>query len=729
MKTKIILLFLLVLTASYADPPAWNQIGGTQYSMVLMAQISLMDEPFTATGGNIAAAFGPGGTDDCRSLGSWQTPNPPYDGYWYFTIVGNENGETISFKIYDAAADSVFSCGETILFENNLTVGSASAPFQLTIQESFIAGSISLTTFTPPAGDLEDVLISCENYTINPDENGYYEIPLTSGIYDVTAELNGYTSVTLNDLQLQGTQAITNADINLIDWQEISGTQYSMVIMARAEIAGNEIIGGTGNVVAAFGPDSYEDCRAIASWQEDNPPYWNGYWYFDVVSNLEGEEITFTIYNNDTEEFSDCYQSISFVNNTTLGSPTEPFLISDGVYQEFDLIQNWNWISFNLEMDDPAISTVFSQLGPDIFQVKTQNNSATNYAGNWIGDLTQIETASAHLIKMNNSFNDFIVEGIPLDPTLPIALDAGWNWISYYPQNSLSIGTALQSISENVFQIKDQTQSASYYDPPGIWVGNLETLQPGTGYKVQMNNADDLYYLPSEQSIQKLEKEERNDPPFWEIISGTEYSMVLMAAVEMDGEPFTNEAENQIGVFGHEGETDCRSIGVWQEANPPLYNGFWYFTIVGNTIGDTLDFKLYDSALDEVFDCNETIIFENNTTLGDPANPLPITCNTINAEKVTIPKIQEFNNYPNPFNPTTKIRLEISKDIVFAQVVIYNIRGQKIKELYVGRLSAGIHSFHWNGKDDFEQQVRSGIYFYTLRTEEFEISRKMLLLQ
>ncbi len=136
-----ICIFFIISGILYADPPTWQPVQGTQYSMVVMAEIYLFYEPFNGLGSNIAGAFGPGGESDCRSIAAWQQPNPPYwGGYWYFTIVGNDNGEDISFKIYYEDADSVYDCFETLEFQDNSTIGEPAAPWQLT------SGTISVNS-------------------------------------------------------------------------------------------------------------------------------------------------------------------------------------------------------------------------------------------------------------------------------------------------------------------------------------------------------------------------------------------------------------------------------------------------------------------------------------------------------------------------------------------------------------------------------------------------------
>jgi len=145
--------------------------------MVVIAEISLYNQPFEGIGTNMAGAFGPGGETDCRSVGIWEEANPPYwDGYWYFTIVGNTNGEVIGFKIYDEVTDLIYDCNVTVIFADNTTIGSPTDPFNLSAMLGEITGNVSLITTIPPAGNIEQVEITAGYITVNPDANGDYLI-------------------------------------------------------------------------------------------------------------------------------------------------------------------------------------------------------------------------------------------------------------------------------------------------------------------------------------------------------------------------------------------------------------------------------------------------------------------------------------------------------------------------------------------------------------------------
>jgi len=85
-------------------------------------------------------------------------------------------------------------------------------------------------------------------------------------------------------------------------------------------------------------------------------------------------------------------------------------------------------------------------------------------------------------------------------------------------------------------------------------------------------------------------------------------------------------------------------------------------------------------------------------------------------------------NFPNPFNPTTTINYSILQESK-VDLTIYNLKGQKVKQLVSEQLTVGQHSIVWDGKDDNSKSVSSGIYFYKMRTKDFSEMRKMLLLK
>ena len=89
-----------------------------------------------------------------------------------------------------------------------------------------------------------------------------------------------------------------------------------------------------------------------------------------------------------------------------------------------------------------------------------------------------------------------------------------------------------------------------------------------------------------------------------------------------------------------------------------------------------------------------------------------------------------LHNYPNPFNPTTTIKFSTAVNANNAELVIYNLKGQKVKTLINETIPAGEHSVLWNGQDESGNSVRSGLYFYKLKVNgKTEAVKKCLLLK
>lgn len=86
------------------------------------------------------------------------------------------------------------------------------------------------------------------------------------------------------------------------------------------------------------------------------------------------------------------------------------------------------------------------------------------------------------------------------------------------------------------------------------------------------------------------------------------------------------------------------------------------------------------------------------------------------------------DNYPNPFNPETDISFSVPERTV-ASLVVYNMLGQKVKTLVNGDMVAGTHTVHWDGKDEAGNPAASGVYFYRLKTDTFDQTKRMVLMK
>ena len=80
-------------------------------------------------------------------------------------------------------------------------------------------------------------------------------------------------------------------------------------------------------------------------------------------------------------------------------------------------------------------------------------------------------------------------------------------------------------------------------------------------------------------------------------------------------------------------------------------------------------------------------------------------------------------NYPNPFNPTTNFVIKIAKN-GYTTLKIYNLLGQEVAAVVNEELSPGVYNFNFNASE-----LSSGIYMYRLTVNDFNASKKMVLIK
>jgi len=687
------------------DGVSWNPLSGDNFMMRLLAAPG-GPPPIGWITGNVELVGGAGNVEDVEVTAGDVTVNPDANGDYIIEINEGTYDVTASLENYEPQTITGVEVIEGQTTENiDFTLNYIPQP-------GWIEGTVTLTG---GSGNVEDVEVTANGTTVNPDASGYYIIPdLEPGLYTVSASLENYPTVTYEDVEVLEGQG-TTVDFELISnapaWFLMPGTQYSMVVMATIDLdlTDEEFTGEGGNMAVAFGPEFIANpdtlvVRSFGLWQVLPT---GGFWYFTIVGNEDPGQIMigFKIYDATTQEVYLCNESVGFENNATIGSPTDPFILTapaGGVEEQtISLIENWNWISTYVHPEDTSIEAVFGVLGDAVHQVKSQTQSKIYENGVWIGDLMNIVDGESYVVQMNSAA-DLTISGTLIDYTVPIPLDAEWNWLGYVLKDPYDFQVALAGILDNMSQIKNQTQASIKWG--SNWYGTLTTMEAGVGYKVFMDQADELVYQTGTKvaSVEPVPTNAMN----WKPMAGTQYNMVVIANINADPTSLVAAFDN---------ENNCRSVGKWED-------GFWYFTIVGNENGEAISFKMYDG---DIYESAETITFSNDETLGTPDNPITITMST-GANTPTTYNLSQ--NYPNPFNPVTVIAYQLPT-ASNVEISIYNIKGEKIRTLVNENREAGMYKVTWNGKDNNNNAVSSGIYFYRIITNNYSDTKKMILMK
>jgi endonuclease I len=182
---------------------------------------------------------------------------------------------------------------------------------------------------------------------------------------------------------------------------------------------------------------------------------------------------------------------------------------------------------------------------------------------------------------------------------------------------------------------------------------------------------------------------------------------------------------------GDNGEIDLEMVDYVNSAPDPYHGKF----------STLMEWNLFD-PVDEFEQNRNDIIYEDyqgnrNPFIDHPEFASNIWGETNADDPPELPVLFQLNqNYPNPFNPSTMISFQVSGDREHntANLTIYNMKGQIVKNFPISfdtaQESNGIvHSLIWDGFDDSNRPVTSGIYFYKLKIGTSEQTRKMILLK
>ncbi len=149
------------------------------------------------------------------------------------------------------------------------------------------------------------------------------------------------------------------------------------------------------------------------------------------------------------------------------------------------------------------------------------------------------------------------------------------------------------------------------------------------------------------------------------------------------------------------------------------HQGMWYDYFSGDSVNYS------GSNPVELLDPGEFHIY---TTEKLPTPEGDIISDVEEIENEVPNKFSLAQNYPNPFNPSTVINFSIPY-AANIELSIFNILGEKVKTLVSGEILPGSYNVNWNGTNDFNQQLTSGIYFYRLKTSNFIQTKKMILIR
>lgn len=346
-------------------------------------------------------------------------------------------------------------------------------------------------------------------------------------------------------------------------------------------------------------------------------------------------------------------------------------------------------------------------------------------------------TSNSPSIHTWNSDNSPLTGAVLIDPSAQILgnIDADQEyWISYTLLPSQNIKDAFGSSWENVASVRAENW---FYSIPPVdpkdgtgeevpiysWTTEGKNMDFGKGYIVTFKNDQSSFtwnrsYAPSLPSPGK----EKSVCFTWE----DKEDYVVVDIVEIDDQ----ESLKEIGVFQGDKcigavKTDivpCQILIYPDYEDPtPLT-----FQIVYDSKSQPLNYFTY-----QVYDqiklayCDGIVVPEK-----DGWYLVKLSRNNTNAFAGVGNLVKYVINYPNPFNPDTNIKFALH-DNADVKIAIYNTKGQVVRDFGNNHYNSGIHSVRWDGKDNNNKGVSSGIYFIriNINTGQESHTHKILMLK
>jgi hypothetical protein len=111
--------------------------------------------------------------------------------------------------------------------------------------------------------------------------------------------------------------------------------------------------------------------------------------------------------------------------------------------------------------------------------------------------------------------------------------------------------------------------------------------------------------------------------------------------------------------------------------------------------------------------------------------PMSLTVSgVVGTEEVPVPLVWGLGRAtPNPFGTRTALRFDVPESGAAVELSVFDVTGRHVRTLLSGAQPAGQHVVLWDGRDSAEARVAPGVYFYRLRAEGFEQTKRLIRLR
>ncbi len=426
-----------------------------------------------------------------------------------------------------------------------------------------------------------------------------------------------------------------------------------------------ELMVGLFDLTQVCTPDNqFENDLTAFSVLVSGPGYLAGNSYsfkcWDASEDLEADNFEIELF----DPYGDAYTGDVFpIGDGEYSLVNLDFLSASGS-QTFDLTFGFQFISSYIIPDNPDMLLVMADILNDNFDFarNSQGQTLRKIGPNWVNGIGDWIVDEGYLVKMFAD-DSFTINGSLINPSTPIPVEAGFQFVSYFPEDPMNALDAFATIIGDDLDFIRNSQGQTLRKIGPNWVNGIGDCQPGEGYLVKMFADGEIIYILGSKSSGKI----RMLPVNFNFESGnpaeTVYTLYI-EGLEIGDEVAAYDGEKMVGA------TRINSKNAFENELPvfsTLISGKGYES------GNPISLKVFSN--NEIFNTEFEMQAIYNSYV---SNVYP--CNDGEFSIVNISKASMLSGdlviYPNP--ATNMIRISSPNQLI--NVEIFNYVGQSLYE-------------------------------------------------
>ena len=396
---------------------------------------------------------------------------------------------------------------------------------------------------------------------------------------------------------------------------------------------------------------------------------------------------------------------------------------SGGITQNITLNSGYQFVSSRVQVENPDMLVVLQDiLNENLEFVRNSNGTVLRKIGpNWVNGIGDWISSEGYLFKMNDT-ETLELNGEEIDPLTPVSLQAGYQFVSYFPAESIDAMIAFECIiNDNLDYIRNSDGGMLRKIGPN-WVNGVGNANPTEGYLIKMFSDDELIYnIPGEKALSKLNVSKTEHFTFTGGNAADPVYTIYFDGLEIGDEIAAFDGDKLVGALAiNSDDLYSNALAIFNTIN----SGHGY------SAGNTMSFKLWDNSENNYYsaqmnfsnpfgDAYTDLIFPENDGEYSVAN-VKITENQLGFSQAYLGNI-----YPNPVSETAEIEFGLTENSN-VELNIYNLLGEKVITLVNKGMTSGVYKFKLNCSD-----LKQGIYQYKIvisaANESFVQTKKMII--